>query len=120
MKRPPLSTLAVATVILACVAAGCLLFQKAMAKTEAIVLVKERVLSPAYLREWVKEQEAEGPLEVKGWGVVQGDREGTFIVSFIVKRKATESRPGGEEGFWFRVDCASETIEPVQPKGSGY
>lgn len=120
MKKLPWPTIAIAILVLVCLVSGYSLFQKAMARSEAIVLVKEQAATPEYLREWVKEQEAIGPVEVKGWDVTEGDREGTFIVSFTVERKAAADCEPGIDGFWFRVNCETETIEPVQPRGSGY
>lgn len=111
---------ALAVVILLCLTASYHFYRKAMAKTEAIVLVKEKGVSPEYLRAWVKEEEARGPVKVTGWGIVEEEEDGCFIVSFTVKRKATGDDPGGEEGFWFRVDRVAETVQAVKPKGSGY
>ncbi|QTX33399.1 hypothetical protein KAR29_05875 [Aminithiophilus ramosus] len=120
MKRFHPAALALIAVILVCLVTGYHLFQKAMARSEAIVLVKEKALSPEYLRAWVKEEEARGPVKVTGWGVVEGEQAGTFIVSFTVDRKETENGSGGEEGFWFRVDNATKTVQAVAPKGSSY
>lgn len=119
-KLPGLKiALLVVVVFVACFSVFSWFLTRIDAKIEAIEMVKARHLHKERLDSFVSRVNREGKFKLLGWDIEPADKDGTFIVSYRLRRLNEEGfMRGPEEGYWYRVDLQDGTCKQVFPPGT--
>ncbi|MDO9508945.1 MAG: hypothetical protein Q7I97_06330 [Thermovirgaceae bacterium] len=104
---------------LACLATYALFVLKVNTKVEAIELVKREYLPKETIDAFVSRTHQESKFKLLGWGIEETGEKGVFIVSYTIRRLNEDGfKIGDPVGYWFKVEPAKGSCEPIRPDGT--